>query len=222
MLLDQWCYGLGAMLANTEMWQPGAKVDAALLKNAETYARRSTPKGKKMQDQDWFPEYEETVCRYISHFICFVSTPSVYVIQTRDLDGDVATYVRYDGNKLKNVVKPYENSFKMWDSSHLRELMGTKVKFVGQPWDSRVGPDEYNLCANMMPLLKAERRHLTEAELAELAPVITHIKEVICAGVEEDFTNLIAWLAHVVQDPAEKTGWAPVIISAQGTGKGSK
>lgn len=94
-----------------------------------------------------------------------------------------------------------------------------QVKFVGQPWDSRVGPDEYNLCANMMPLLKADRRTLTEADMTELEPILTHIKEVLCAGSEPDYTSLMAWLAHVVQDPAEKVGWCPVIISNQGTGK---
>lgn len=95
-----------------------------------------------------------------------------------------------------------------------------QVKFVGQPWDSRVGPDEYNLCANMMPLLKTERRTLSEADKAELQPILTHICQVLCAGSEPDCDSLIAWLAHVVQDPAEKTGWCPVIISGQGTGKG--
>ncbi len=94
-----------------------------------------------------------------------------------------------------------------------------QAKFVGQPWDNRVAPDEYNLCANMMPLLKVERKTLSEAYMAELKPILTHIREVLCAGSEPDYTVLMAWLAHVVQDPAEKTGWCPVIISNQGTGK---
>jgi hypothetical protein len=72
----------------------------------------------------------------------------------------------------------------------------------------------------MMPLLKTERRTLSEADIAELQPILTHIREVLCAGSTPDYESLMAWLAHVVQDPAEKTGWCPVIISNQGTGKG--
>ena len=94
-----------------------------------------------------------------------------------------------------------------------------QVKFVGQPWDNRVAIDEYNLCANMMPLLKAERKALTDADMEELQPILKHIREVLCASCEADYTVLMAWLAHVVQDPSEKTGWCPVIISNQGTGK---
>ena len=219
-LLGQWCPTIEGMLSNVEMWQPGSELDAALLKGAFALARKAMSKGDKLIDMDFYPDMEETICRYISHFIVFVSTPSVYVVQTRDSDGDVATYHRYDGNKLKNVVKPFEQAFKLWDSSHLRQSMGTKVKFVGNPWDNRVSPNEYNLCSNMMPLLKTERRTLTDADLLELEPILAHIRDVLCAGVSEDFNNLMAWLAHVVQDPAEKTGWCPVIISDQGTGKG--
>jgi hypothetical protein len=220
LLLGQWCPNLDTMLGNTQMWQPGVQVDAALLKNAITYARRATPAKEKMIDQDWFPDLEETICRYISHFLVFVSDPSIYVLQTRDSDGDVATYMRYDSKRLANVVRPYKQAFEIWDSSHLRQTMGTKIKFVGQPWDSRVAPTEYNLCHGMMPLLKSERRQLSESDMAELEPILAHIRDVLCAGVEQDFKHLIAWLAHVVQDPAEKVGWCPVIISEQGTGKG--
>lgn len=218
--LGEWCDGLDSMLANTDMWQPGNRIDATLLRTACDYARRSTPKKEKQVDQDWYPQYEQTVCNYLSNFLVFITEPAIYVLQTRDADGNVLTHNRYDSKRLSNVVKPYDAAFQMWDRSHLRDSMATKARFVGQPWDSRVAPDEYNLCAGMMPLLTAERKQLTADELEQLQPILTHIKEVLCAGNEQDYQHLMAWIAHVAQDPAEKVGWCPVIISDQGTGKG--
>lgn len=46
--------------------------------------------------------------------------------------------------------------------------MATKVKFVGNPWDSRVRPHEYNLCVGMMPLLKQSKRSLSKRNVQEL------------------------------------------------------
>lgn len=126
--IGQWCEdGINAMLNTPSMWSPGLTVDAALLKNLENRTRRATPKKERMQDQPWYADMEETLCRYLSHFWVFVSNPSVYVLQTLDSEGQVATYQRYDGSKLKNVVQPYEWAFKTWNTSHLRETMATKV-----------------------------------------------------------------------------------------------
>jgi len=126
--IGQWCEdGLNSMLNSPSMWQPGCNVDAALLKNLENKARRATPKKERMQDQNWYPDVEETICRYLSNFWVFVSNPSVYVLQTLDSEGNVATYQRYDGGKLKNVVQPYEWAFRTWNTSHLRDSMSTKV-----------------------------------------------------------------------------------------------
>ncbi len=89
--------------------------------------------------------------------------------------------------------------------------MATKVKFVGNPWDCRVRHEEYNLCAGMMPVLKQSKRNLSEEDIQELQPILDHIKDYLCASNQQDYTNLLAWLAHIMQDPAEKTGWCPVI-----------
>ena len=129
--IGQWCEdGLSSMVKTPSMWQPGCTVDVALLKNLENRARRATPKKERMQDQPWYDDVEETVCRYLSHFWVFVSNPLVYVLQTLDSYGQVATYQRYDGGKLKNVVQQYEWAFRTWNTSHLRESMATKVSIT--------------------------------------------------------------------------------------------
>jgi len=128
------------MLYSTTMWKPGCKIDASLLHNMQVQAELRTPKKQKQHHQSWWPQLEQVVVRYMSNYFVFVSTPSVYVYQTLDSEGDVQSYVRYDGSKLANLVMPYKWAFKIWNESHLRETMATKVKFVGQPHDDRVAP----------------------------------------------------------------------------------
>ncbi len=212
LLLGQWTHTLRSLLDSPDMWVPGSKVDAALLRNLQKAAIRATPAKEKLTNQPWYDELEQVICRYLSHFFIFVSKPSVYVVQTLEQDGSVATYTRYDSTRLKNVVMPYQFAFDIWNKSHFRETLATKIKFVGQPWSDRVGPEEYNLCEGMMPLLKEPHRPITEADMAEMKPILDHIHDSICAGSDEDYANLMAWLAHVVQDPAQKVGWCPVRI----------
>ena len=215
LVLGQWCTEFDDMLYSTTMWKPGCKIDASLLHNLQVQAELRTPKKQKQHHQSWWPQLEQVVVRYMSNYFVFVSTPSVYVYQTLDSEGDVQSYVRYDGSKLANLVMPYKWAFKIGSESHLRETMATKVKFVGQPHDDRVAPDQYNLCAGMMPLLKHHKRSLSSADLEELQPILDHIKNSICAGNDVDYNNLLAWMATVVQNPAEKTGWCPVSELAQ-------
>lgn len=208
--LGQWCSGLDATLVSSEMFAPGPNLDATLLHNLKQLAVKNTPRKQKISQQPWYDELEQRVCAYLSKYFVFVSAPAVYVRQTLDIDGGVFDYVRYTASQLKSVTKPYAWGFDIWDNSYLRETMATKVKFVGNPWDCRVRPQEYNLCAGMMPLLKQSKRILSEEDIQELQPILDHIKDCLCAGNQQDYTNLLAWLAHIMQDPAEKTGWCPV------------
>lgn len=208
--IGHWESNLQQMLRSPAMFKPGRSIDAVLLRNLEKAAIKATPAKEKMTSQPWYDELEQVVSRYVSHFYTFVSKPSVYVMETRDDEGNVATYTRYDANRLKSVVVPYQWAFGIWNKAHFRQTLATKIKFVGQPWSDRVSPDEYNLCEGMMPLLKEARRELTEADMVELKPILDHIQDSICAGSDEDYGHLMAWLAHIVQDPAEKVGWCPV------------
>lgn len=48
-----------------------------------------------------------------------------------------------------------------------------------------------------------------------------HVRDVICAGNEEIFRYIKAWMAHLVQDPGgERSGTSVVMRGRQGTGKG--
>ena len=216
--IGQWVNELFEML-DSHQFEPTDDPDSALLHNLYMCAVKMVPKKQKMEMQDWFPKYEQVVVRYLSKYFVFVSKPSVYVKQSFR-NGELYDHDRYSSNSLKDIVKPYGHAFNVWDTSHLRDSLGTKTKFVGQPWDVRVAPDEYNLCSGMMPLLKVARRHLTAAEVAEIQPLLDHIKHALCSGVEEDYQHFMEWVAHVMKHPELKTGWCPVFISTQGIGKG--
>ncbi len=59
------------------------------------------------------------------------------------------------------------------------------------------------------------------AILADVAPAIRHLLDVICSGDEQAFEYLINWLAYAVQHPDRQAEVAIVLIGGRGTGKGT-
>ncbi len=51
-------------------------------------------------------------------------------------------------------------------------------------------------------------------------PLLDHIRDCLCAGVEGDYRHFMQWLGHLAQKPDRKTGWTPLFESEQGVGKG--
>ena len=222
--IGEWCDTVYQIL-DSDQFAPGKSVDAALLKNLETLAIKATP-GKtigaryaNVRSMEFFPKLEEVVTTYLSRYFVFVSNPSVYVKQYWE-DGQVQEFKEYTSDKLRNVVKPYKFSFDIWDNSHLREQLATKQRFVGCPFEDRVADNEYNLCVNAMPFLKLPHIPPAPEDLETIEPLLTHIKEALCAGVVQDYEHFIAWVAHIAQKPDVKIGWCPLFMSEQGTGKG--
>lgn len=206
--LGQWQARLMDML-NSQQFLPGDKVDATLLNNLHQLAAMNTPKKEKMSQQPFYPRLMEVVCRYMSKFFVFVRDAGMYVLQEFQND-EVFDYKLHTGAQLKDIVRPYKWAFEIWDGSHLRESLATKKKFTANPWDDRTAPDEYNLCQGMMPLLRVPPRDLSPAEVAQIQPLLDHIKNCLAAGSVSDYTNLMCWFAHVVQHPELKIGWCPV------------
>ncbi|KAL0019351.1 hypothetical protein WJX79_001213 [Trebouxia sp. C0005] len=183
-------------MLDSDQFAPGNNVDTVLLKNLELLAIKAAP-GKtagaryaNVKSSDFFPQLEE-----------------------------VQDFKEYTVDKLKNVVKPYKWSFDIWDNSYLREQLGTKLKFVGCPFEDRVADNEYNKCVNAMPFLKLPHVPASSRDLEIIEPLLTHIREALCAGVVDDYEQFIAWVAHIAQNDV-KIGWCPLFMSEQGTGKG--
>ncbi len=53
-----------------------------------------------------------------------------------------------------------------------------------------------------------------------IKPYLDHIHDIIADNNEADYDHLIKWIASIIQKPGFKTALAPVLVGAQGTGKG--
>lgn len=93
-----------------------------------------------------------------------------------------------------------------WASPHRAQFTGG-VDF--DPEQSR--PGVFNMWRGF-PAVRASANGSCEL-------ILRHIREVICNGVQRDFDYLIRWLAHILQQPADKPGVAVVLRGAKGTGK---
>lgn len=54
----------------------------------------------------------------------------------------------------------------------------------------------------------------------EIAPLLEHIKHIICKDDDEKYDYFIKWLAHILQKPHIQTGVVIALQSVQGAGKG--
>jgi hypothetical protein len=52
-----------------------------------------------------------------------------------------------------------------------------------------------------------------------IQPFLNHVKIIIADKNEEVYKYLINWISFIIQNPGEKCGTSPLLISAQGTGK---
>ena len=225
-LIGRYCNDLQRML-DSNMFVTGKDVDAHLLQNLERLAIAATPgksKGARytaVTEQDFYPRLESIVCEYLSHYFVFIKDPSVYVSQMLDSDDfSVSHYKDYSTDKLKNVTKPFQWAFNIWDQSAYRTLYGSKRTFGGSPWADKLPEDEYNQCANAMPLLAQPVQTPTSEELLLIQPLLQHIHNCLCGSNDTYFQQFMAWTAHIAQQPDKKIGWAPVFMSEQGVGKG--
>jgi hypothetical protein len=60
-----------------------------------------------------------------------------------------------------------------------------------------------------------------EPKKGDIALILKHIRDVLCADDTKAFTYFIEWLAHIFQKPDEKPTVAVLMKSAEGTGKGT-
>lgn len=58
-----------------------------------------------------------------------------------------------------------------------------------------------------------------EARPGDCSLFLEHVRENICAGKQDLFAWVIAWFAHLFQNPRDKPGTALVLAGKQGTGK---
>lgn len=71
--------------------------------------------------------------------------------------------------------------------------------------------DEYNLFQGYI---------YSPVEATNCDLILNHIKEVWCSGIEDEYTYVISWLAHLFQHPDRLSGTALILQSVPGAGKG--
>ncbi|PSH02650.1 MAG: hypothetical protein CXZ00_16335 [Acidobacteria bacterium] len=112
-----------------------------------------------------------------------------------------------DGNPIYTQLAP------LWLSSRDRK----KYEGVGFfPHPAKPVPGYFNLFRGF----RAER--MKRIENASCSLYLEHVRNVICDGDERLYRYIMAWLAHMIQEPgADKPGTAIAIRGPQGCGKGT-
>ena len=112
------------------------------------------------------------------------------------------------------------NFIKMWtqNNNDIRCYENMDV----YPFAPACPPDCFNL---WMPF-DMERVENWNDKPDVLSKFIYHVREVVCGTTanskfQEGFEYLMDWLSHIIQRPHIKSGKCPVLISAQGSGKGT-
>lgn len=123
-------------------------------------------------------------------------------------------------DKKEDALEPVITTLLRQMTLMLREITYTRRDFMpfvaSKPW---ANPEQaFNTFTQLASDHKYEARKPAEYE-AELAPILRHLREVLCAGDDPSYQFMLRWLAHCVQKPAVKVGTAIVIQSHEGTGK---
>lgn len=123
--------------------------------------------------------------------------------------GSVEDVHKWYANRMMPV--PNSNRWhpisKYW-LSHADRRQYNRVVFC--PDETRVGPDELNLWSGWA--IPPSTENSTKL-------ILRHIFEVLANGNQEYCNYIVAWLAHMIQRPAEKPGVALVFKGGKGAGK---
>lgn len=154
-----------------------------------------------------------------SHSVVLHGSKTLICERTIDHKGSVS-YVFSEVNQKK----------KFYDNLNLSYLQDNKIKNVNcfDVWMKDHDRSTYHGVV-FDPSNKANRRFLNMWSGWAVEPVegdnqldriMWHLLHIICNGSEEEFRYLLAWMAHIIQRPEEKSGVCLVLKSeARGTGK---
>ena len=118
------------------------------------------------------------------------------------------SYKDGDGEEQTVTIDPLK-SWLHWDERHEVE----KIEFDPR---SRDNDKIFNIWRGYeISKVMAEQHSKLDAQ-----PILNHIKEIWCNGVEEDFQYVMSYLSHIIQKPWIKTGVCLSLKSKQGGGKG--
>lgn len=119
--------------------------------------------------------------------------------------------------KNKTVEKPFAPA---WLRSKECRKYPKGIELRPSRWGEprQESPDKFNVWCQWA---RIPRMDLPYEELeSQCAPLINHVREVLCGGNDEDTEYALDWMAWGVQNPNEKPGTAWVTRGDEGVGKG--
>jgi hypothetical protein len=158
------------------------------------------------------------VTRYLNRFICHIREEDLYVVQKLQHGSiDIDSFTVFSPNKIQGAFVAINWAIKTWKEDTGKAI---KQRLTGNPYKNRVASDEFNLLAGAMPYLDLPDKQLSPAELDSLKVILTHIKESLISGNQQDYDHFLDWAAWICQQPDRKIGYMPFFVGAEGTGKG--
>lgn len=188
-----------------------------LLSQMERYYEAEADRIKqKPEAVPGFATTELAVVRYLNHYWAFMSATDEFIKFDLDAAGEYVSYTMC-GKMPANHVAPYAFWFSRWRSHGQRHQL---YRTISNPTLGHVVNGAFNRGANLMPRYHADRLSLTDADIAVIQPLLDHMRNIMCSGVEEYFLNFLAWAALAARFPDRKTKVAMLFKGTQGCGKG--
>lgn len=188
-----------------------------LLKELKEYYEAEADRMKqKPEAVPGFAATELAVVRYLNHYWAFLSATDEFVMFTLDAAGKYVSYTM-TGKTPSNHTAQYTFWFARWRSHARRQQL---YSTISDPTQGHVVNGAFNRGANLMPRYHADRLDLTEADIKVIQPLLDHMRDVMCGGVDEYFRYFLAWQALAARFPDRKTKVAILFKGTQGCGKG--
>jgi hypothetical protein len=188
-----------------------------LLSKLQTYYEAEAERIKqKPEAVPGFATTELAVVNYLNHYWAFMSASDEFVTFKLDAAGEYMSYTMC-GKTPANHTAPYAFWFSRWRCHANRQQLYSTISNPTQP---HIVNNSFNRGANIMPRYHSDRLQLTDADIAVIQPLLDHMKNVMCAGVEEYFLYFLAWQALAARFPDQKTKVAMLFKGTQGCGKG--
>jgi hypothetical protein len=163
-----------------------------------------------------FGKTELAVVKYLNHYWAFMSASDEFIKFDLDAAGKYVSHTMC-GKSPANHVAPYSFWFFRWRSHGQRHQL---YSTISNPTLSHVVNGAFNRGANLMPRYHADRLDITPADVAVIQPLLDHMRDIMCSGVERYFHYFLAWAALAARFPDRKTKVAMLFKGSQGCGKG--
>lgn len=151
-----------------------------------------------------------------------------FAVMTAENEGSIIRHWKDENGTLKVKSLQYLNFKTTLAPYNLKTFVGEDAKLVpaADVWLKNDGRKTFTEIVFRPPELAPKGSLNLWSEIpcekveGDITPILNFFENVLCTGNKEKANYLIQWLAHLVQKPGEKCVIVPVMIGAQGTGKG--